>query len=249
MKKRELGSVFSRLYFNDLAGPLRACKRLMLGYSAALAVSLLPVELQASTPSEASFQTEPQFAPLAPPPPSLDPLLIRRGVWRGHFWVSLQAVISGPLGGTGPAAGGVVATGGAMYIGVRPRPSWGVFTGFALAPHDARPITVVDQHGHFSTRYMTTPVAQFDIANLRYFVPVRGFRLQPRVDLGAGVFAVARTRESGIRAGGGARAGLGADLWLGRNLSLAFDVGYRLRFATASVGHELSGGIGVSVHR
>lgn len=211
-------------------------------------------------PGQGALAAEPDAAPETAPETAdnvgptgvarrVDPKQIRPGVWRGKFWFSLAALIGGPLGGERPAKPSVVAVGGSVQIGFRPYRWLGVFTGAVLHPHDTASVRVVDANGAAFEAQIARSVIHLDVASLRWFAPVKGYRLQPRVDLGGEVFVLPHSSTSSLQAGGGMRAAVGADLWIGRVLSLAVDLTYRVKRIDDQSGHSLAGMLGVTLHR
>jgi hypothetical protein len=188
-------------------------------------------------------------APLPPPPPPVDPSTISQGPWRGRGWVTLRLTLGGPMGGKRPARADAIAIGGAGEVGWRLANYLGLATGISRQPHDRSRRWIVDEGSGAEVPVLDTGhLTAFDFAIVRGYWPVDG-RVQPHVDLGGGLGLLEPPDpDEVVSVGGQIRAGAGLDAWIARTVTLDGGVLYRASFLAGTVGHQLSGYVGIGLH-
>ncbi len=179
----------------------------------------------------------PVVDPIPPPPTPASRSDIRRGPWRGRWWMAMRVGITGPLGGQVPARPSIGSLTGGLDLGYRFSNWLGVGTGISGQLHDRAEVT---ENGEKRNRY--GDMLFWDPLYLRVFMPLRR-RVQPFVEVGGGLAAYQRP-EGGYLVGGQLRSALGLEGWVTSNMTLGLIGNYRLtrlrqRFADAPTEHPV----------
>lgn len=203
-----------------------------LGWGLALTLAVEPPNPQAAPAEGVHAVGSTAIAPLPPPPPPIDPSTIRPGPWRGVGWVGVYGLVTGPIGGLTPARPTVVALGGGLEAGWRPRGWIGLGTAFNRQIHEARDEVQPDGSTVRRRGYFTG----WDVAFVRLWLPVRG-RVEPYVGLGGGLAFVSSSRDLGTRVGGTFNGTIGFDGWVGRNVTIGLAGVYRGNVVSDELGH------------
>ncbi|HFE44423.1 MAG TPA: hypothetical protein ENJ18_02870 [Nannocystis exedens] len=179
----------------------------------------------------------PVIDPIPPPPAPASRSDIRRGPWRGRWWMGMRVGITGPLGGKAPARPSIGSLTGGVDLGYRLSNWLGVGTGISGQLHDRIEVT---EDG--ATRNVYGTMLFWDPLYLRVFMPLKR-RVQPFVELGGGLAAYQRP-EGGYLVGGQLRTALGLEGWVTPNMTLGLVGNYRLtrlrqRFADAATQHPV----------
>ncbi|HGG56552.1 MAG TPA: hypothetical protein ENK31_02020, partial [Nannocystis exedens] len=83
----------------------------------------------------------PVIDPIPPPPAPVSRSDIRRGPWRGRWWMGMRVGITGPLGGKAPARPSIGSLTGGVDLGYRLSNWLGVGTGISGQLHDRVEVT------------------------------------------------------------------------------------------------------------
>ncbi len=179
----------------------------------------------------------PVVDPIPPPPAAASRSAIRRGPWRGRWWMGMRVGVTGPLGGKAPARPSIGSLTGGLDLGYRFSNWLGIGTGISGQLHDR---IEVNEDGGMRNAYGT--MLFWDPLYLRVFMPLKR-RVQPFVELGGGLAAYQRP-EGRYLVGGQLRTGLGLEGWLTPNMTLGLIGNYRLtrlrqKFADGSTEHPV----------
>jgi hypothetical protein len=211
-----------------------------------------PAALPASGPP-APERSEPRAyggareAPLPRPPEAVDPSLRVSTPWRGRFWLGVGLGASFPLGGRPPAAGGVIAVAGEIDLGWRLNRFLALHTSISSFAHDAGQQTVITEDGTPFAEVELGRITAFDLLTARVFAPVHR-RIDPWVEVGAGVGARRAPFAAARHATGLVRVGAGVDFWLAPTLTLGVAAIYRTIIIGDAVGHGLRAGADFGIH-
>jgi hypothetical protein len=186
-------------------------------------------------------------APLPRPPDEVDPSLRVSTPWRGRFWLGVGLGASFPLGGRPPAAGGVIAVAGEIDLGWRLNRFLALHTSISSFAHDAAQQTVITEDGTPVAEVELGRITAFDLLTARVFAPVHR-RIDPWVEVGAGVGSRRAPFAATRHATGLVRVGAGVDFWLAPTLTLGVSTVYRTIIIGDAVGHGLRAGADFGIH-
>lgn len=185
--------------------------------------------------------------PLPRPPEAVDPSLRVSTPWRGRFWLGVGLGASFPLGGRPPAAGGVIAVAGEIQLGWRLNRFLALHTSISSFAHDAGQQTVITEDGIPLAEVELGRITAFDLVTARVFAPVHR-RIDPWVEVGAGVGSRRAPFAAERHATGLVRVGAGVDFWLAPTLTLGVSTVYRTIIIGDAVGHGLRAGADFGIH-
>lgn len=192
------------------------------------------------------------MAPLPPPPAALDPATIRRQPWRGRWWMSLRAGITGPIAGHHPSAPSVLSLGAGADVGWRVGNVLGLGMGLSGQIHNR--VLVIDYvDGVKASVPHEGRMLYWDALFMRLHLPLKS-RFQPYSELGIGLARLAGPQGE-RNFGPQVRASLGFDGWVSANVTLGFATTYRLNALNKIpnregwvVGHALQGTFELGLH-
>jgi hypothetical protein len=171
---------------------------------------------------------------------------------RGTGWLEVRvdaAAVVGDAAGDGPFVGPAAG----LWAGARFHRAIGIHGGLSTFALTRQEVWSDDVTGAPSVsaaaRHVYTQTTTFDIFDLRFFIPTRGF-VEPHFDVGPFI-ALTRdrsspSREYAIAAGGRFSAAL--DVWLGPHLSLGVALDERLLRYDRTISHILLAGINATAH-
>lgn len=198
-------------------------------------------------PSAAASGARPSAPrPLPAPPPAADVGDIEADSWRGKGYFAASLTLGGPLGGSYPAAGNVVAFGGGVEAGFRLHPMVALGFGVQAAPH-----AVVETYLEFENDLLLLQarptLVTWDFLVGRLYWPTAG-KFQPFLVASGGIASFELFPVEAERIGGHVRSGLGFERWISPTVGLEASLDYRAVFLQQTVGHQLQGRFAVVVH-
>lgn len=168
---------------------------------------------------------QPIVDPLPAPPEALPRSAIRRGPWRGRYWLGLHLGLGGPLpGGQRPARATATSIVGGADLGWRVTNWLGLGTGISDQAHDSESVAVNTPDGQESRVYYGH-MLYWDILFARVYAPFKR-RFQPYVEVGGALASYARPTD-GRLIGGALRSGVGFDGWVTPNVTVGAVANYR----------------------
>ncbi|GEM_PF-3551376 len=186
-------------------------------------------------------------APLPASPARDDPSTIRPGPWRGTGWLSAGLTVGGSLAGSRPATTNLVAVGGSGELGFRVSNWLGIGSSVSRQIHDEEISRFTYADGSRPETHHRGYLTAFDFLLFRFFLPSEG-RIQPWLDVGAGIVFRQPPRAELSEVGFTGRGSLGLDLWVSRQVTLSPQITYRANVFDGSQGHSLRAELAIAAH-